>query len=153
MNRFMLAAVPAAILGAATAFAQAKPAAAPAQAHAGATHHVRMMMQGSHYVFEPANFTIHVGDVVEFDNVSGFPHNVSFEPAKIPAGAAAVLNAAMANRTGNLQGPMFTQAGQKYTISFANAPAGTYDYFCLPHKAMGMKGVITVAAAGGAARH
>ncbi len=152
MKRSIFAAAAALTLGAAAAFAQAKPA---APAHAGTTHHVRMMMQGSHYMFSPANFTIHQGDVVEFENVSGFPHNVSFEPSQIPAGAAAVLNAAMANRTGNLQGPMFTQAGQKYEVSFANAPAGQYHYFCLPHKAMGMVGVITVTAGarGGAARH
>lgn len=148
MKRFILAAVPVLALSAVVSSARAQaahPAAAPAV-------RVRMMMQGSKYQFEPANFTVHPGDVVEFVNVSGFPHNVSFEPAKIPAGAAAVLNAAMPNRTGNLQGPMFTQAGQTYRISFANAPVGTYDYFCLPHKAMGMKGTITVAA-GGRARH
>lgn len=149
MNRSIFAAAAALTLGAATAFAQAKPA----PAHHGATHHVRMMMQGSHYMFSPSRLTIHEGDMVEFDNVSGFPHNVSFEPSGIPAGAAPVLNAAMANRTGNLQGPMFTQAGQKYEVSFAGAPAGEYHFFCLPHKAMGMVGVITVVGArGGAAR-
>ena len=148
----LLLAVSALTLGvASTAVAQAGSGhASPAPAV-----HVKMMMQGSHYMFDPANFTIHQGDVVEFDNVSGFPHNVSFDPSKIPAGAASVLNAAMANRTGNLQGPMFTQAGQKYLISFAGAPTGTYDYFCLPHRPMGMKGTITVVAARGhaAARH
>jgi plastocyanin len=151
MKRMLSITAIALTLGAAKATAQNAHPAAPAQRPAV---RVQMMMQGSTYKFEPANFTVHVGDVVEFVNVSGFPHNVSFEAAKIPAGAAAVLNAAMANRTGNLQGPMFTQAGQTYRVSFAGAPVGTYDYFCLPHKPMGMKGTITVAAAGArGARH
>ena len=142
MKSFSLAAAAVLVMGTATVSA------------AQTTHHVKMQMQGSHYMFSPANFTIHQGDVVVFENVSGFPHNVSFEASQIPAGAASVLNAAMANRTGNLPGPMFTQAGQTYSVSFAGAPAGAYHYFCLPHKAMGMVGVITVTAArGGAARH
>jgi len=148
MKRMFSVVAVALALGAANATAQNAHPAAPAGPRPAVR--VQMMMQGSTYKFMPANFTIHVGDVVEFVNVSGFPHNVSFDAAKIPAGAAAVLNAAMANRTGNLQGPMFTQAGQTYRISFANAPVGTYGYFCLPHKPMGMVGTITVAAA---ARH
>ena len=148
MKRMVSVVAVALALGAAHATAQNARPTAPAQPRPAIR--VQMMMQGSTYKFQPANFTVHVGDVVEFVNVSGFPHNVSFDAAKIPTGAAAVLNAAMANRTGNLQGPMFTQAGQTYRISFANAPVGTYGYFCLPHKPMGMIGTITVAAA---ARH
>jgi plastocyanin len=52
----------------------------------------------------------------------------------------------MTNRLGPLQGPMMTQANQTYRVSFAGAPVGTYDYFCLPHKALNMKGVVTVQA-------
>jgi len=141
MRRMMMAA--AAMLVGATAL---RAQAAPAHPAAGAPIRVQMKQVGSHYMFEPANFTIKVGDVVEFVNVSGFPHNVSFEPAKIPAGAADVLNRAMTQRMAPLQGPMMTQANQTYRISFAGAPVGTYDYFCLPHKALGMTGRITVEA-------
>lgn len=147
MNRFALFAVPALVLMAATsATAQARPAAPAAQA-AGTVIRVRMLQQGSRYVYEPANFTVRQGDIVEFVNVSGFPHNVQFEPGKIPAGAAEVLNRNMPNRLGPLQSPMFVQPNVTYRISFAGAPTGTYEYFCLPHKAMNMKGVITVTAA------
>ena len=150
MNRFALAAVPAlVVLAAVSAQAQQRPAtpAAPAAQGAGTVIRVRMMQQGSRYVYEPANFTVRQGDIVEFVNVNGFPHNVQFDPAKIPAGAADVLNRNMPNRLGPLQSPMFTQANQTYRISFAGAPVGAYDYFCLPHRAMNMKGVITVTAA------
>jgi plastocyanin len=120
--------------------------AAQAGQAAGATIRVQMKQVGARYVFEPANFTVRVGDVVEFVNVNGFPHNVQFEPAKIPAGAADVLNRAMPNRMAPLAGPMMTQPNAVYRISFAGAPVGTYDYFCLPHKALGMTGRITVQA-------
>lgn len=146
MNRFAFFAVPAlAVSLASTGVAQQRPA-APAAPAAGNVIRVRMMQQGSRYVYEPANFSVRQGDVVEFVNVNGFPHNVQFEPGKIPTGAADVLNRNMPNRLGPLQSPMFTQPNQTYRISFAGAPLGTYEYFCLPHRAMNMKGVITVTA-------
>ena len=151
MQRKAFLLIPALALGAsATLFAQAQPAAPaqrPAQPAAGAPAlRVQMKQVGARYVFEPANFTVKVGDVVEFVNVNGFPHNVQFEPGKIPAGAADVLNRNMPNRLGPLQSPMFTRPNETYRISFAGAPVGTYDYFCLPHKALGMTGRITVTA-------
>lgn len=148
MNRFALSFVSLIALGAGAAVSAQQPA-APAAANqaAGTVIRVRMVQQGSRYLFEPANFTVRQGDIVEFINVNGFPHNVQFEPGKIPAGAAEVLNRNMPNRLGPLQSPMFTQPNQTYRISFAGAPVGTYEYFCLPHKAMNMKGVITVQAA------
>jgi plastocyanin len=141
---------------AASLSAQARPAAPAAQraaapaSKAGAITRVRMVQNGTHYTFEPATLTVKQGDIVEFVNVSGGPHNVSFEPTKIPAGAADVLNRAMPNRMGPVSGPMLTAANQAYRVNFAGAPTGTYEFFCLPHKAMGMKGTITVQAAGGA---
>ena len=140
MKRVVLFSAAALMLGAASLAAQAS------KTPAGRTVRVRMLQQGSVYKFDPANFTVHPGDVAEFVNVSGFPHNVGFEPNQIPAGAASVLNAAMAQRAGSLLGPMMMTANQTYRISFAGAPVGAYHYFCLPHKALGMVGVITVAA-------
>jgi plastocyanin len=112
----------------------------------GATIRVQMKQVGQRYLFEPANFTVKVGDVVEFVNVNGMPHNVQFEPRGIPEGATDVLNRNMPNRMGPLAGPMMMQANQVYRVSFAGAPVGNYDYFCLPHKALGMTGRITVQA-------
>ena len=136
MNRWSLVALPVLALG---VLAFGRPA-----APAATTHHVRMMQQGSKYMFDPADFTIHVGDIVEFENVSGGPHNVEFDKDHIPAGARDVLNRAMPRKMGDLAGPFLTQPQEKYSISFAGAPKGAYHYFCLPHKALGMVGVITV---------
>ena len=135
-NRWSLVALPALALGLA---AFARPSAPVA-----VTHHVQMMQQGSKYTFSPANFTVHVGDVVEFENVSGGPHNVEFDKDHIPAGARDVLNRAMPRKMGDLAGPFLTQPHEKYSISFAGAPKGEYHFFCLPHRALGMVGVITV---------
>jgi plastocyanin len=37
-----------------------------------------------------------------------------------------------------------TEANGVYTISFAGVKPGRYEFFCMPHMAMGMKGVLTV---------
>jgi plastocyanin len=47
-------------------------------------------------------------------------------------------------KMGELMGPMIMTPNEAYTISFANVPAGKYDYVCTPHLAMNMRGVITV---------
>jgi plastocyanin len=144
MKRWSYLAIPLAALGVA-AFTS-KPA---TQARPPRTITVRMIQQGSRYLFQPNGLRIQPGDIVEFVNVSGGPHNVQFYPNRIPAGAREVLNRAMAQRMGDLASPMFTTPNQKYTVNFAGAPQGTYDFFCLPHQALGMKGTIIVGQPGG----
>lgn len=146
MKRTAMVALALAALGSGLLEAQSRSSGAARQGAQGSTVRVQMKQIGTRYVFEPANFTVRVGDVVEFINVNGFPHNVQFEPQRIPAGAAEVLNRNMPNRMGPLAGPMMLQPNQVYRVSFADAPAGTYDYFCLPHKPLGMTGTITVRA-------
>ena len=138
MNRWHLAALPLLAVGA-VAFARPNSHALPPT-----THQVRMVQQGAKYLFVPANFTIKSGDVVEFEMVSGGPHNVVFDKDHIPAGAREILNRAMARRQGDLTGPFLIQPHEKYAIAFTGAPKGTYNYYCLPHRALGMVGVITV---------
>lgn len=124
----------------------AEPAATPAAAPAatGATHDVRMVLEGSAYLYVPAELTIKTGDAVVFHNISGGPHNVDFWPDSIPAGAREPLMAGMPDRMGDLAGPLIVEPNATYTISFAGAPAGEYKFFCLPHLAMNMVGKITV---------
>ena len=109
-----------------------------------AQHEVRMVMEGTTYRFEPANLTIRAGDRVRFTTVSGGPHNVAFDPAKVPDAAEARISAGMPGQMSPLSGPFVINAGDSYTVTFAGVPAGRYEYFCLPHQAMNMKGVITV---------
>lgn len=120
------------------------PAMADAPAATGTTHEVQMVLDGAAYKYVPEALTIKAGDKVVFKNVSGGPHNVQFVADSIPAGAAAILDAGMANRMGPVAGELIAEIGATYEVSFAGAPVGTYPYFCLPHQALGMKGVITV---------
>jgi len=122
----------------------AAPAAAAAPAATGASHDVDMDFDGKVAKFTPAELTIKAGDVVHFHNKSGAPHNVSFYPDSIPAGAQAALDAGMPDRTGPLTGPMLVEPNAVYTITFANVPAGLYKFYCLPHIAFGMKAKLTV---------
>jgi len=110
----------------------------------GTTHEVRMLLDGQTYKFDPANLTIKQGDGVRWLMVSGGPHNVAFDPAKIPDDVEQVLSANMPEQQAPLSGPYKTQPGETYTVSFAGVKAGTYDYVCTPHIMMGMTGKITV---------
>ena len=110
----------------------------------GTTHEVKMIGDDKGYRFEPANITIKQGDGIKFVMVSGGPHNVAFEEGGFPAAASAQLAANIPNSPAPLQSDMLMNPNQDVTISFANVPAGTYNYHCTPHLAMNMKGVITV---------
>jgi plastocyanin len=122
------------------------PAAAPAAAPGatGATHDVNMVLEGSTYKYVPDNLTIKSGDAVRFHNVSGGPHNVSFWPDSIPAGAADALKNGMPDQMAPLEGQLLTEPNAVYTVNFSGTPAGDYKFYCLPHLALGMKGKITV---------
>lgn len=134
-------AAPAAATPAATPAASTTTPAAPA----GPVVEVKMTGNGtSQASFEPKTLTIAPGTTVRFVNVVGGPHNISFFKDSIPAGAEAVLNAAMANRIDNLEGSLLINANDHYDVSFAGAPEGVYKGFCLPHQALGMRIAITI---------
>jgi plastocyanin len=108
----------------------------------GKMHEVKMIGDGTTYKFDPAEIEIKQGDGVKFTMVSGGPHNVAF--IDTPAAAQAQLSANMPQQMKELTSPMMMTPNENYTISFANVPAGTYNYHCEPHAAMGMKGKIKV---------
>lgn len=118
--------------------------AANAPAGTGKTHDVKMLLEGSKYIYDPENLTIQSGDLVRYHNISGGPHNVSFWTDSIPSGAADALKKTMPNQMAPLEGPLLTEPNAVYEISFAGAPKGEYKYYCLPHLALGMKAKLTV---------
>ncbi len=86
-------------------------------------------------VFEPAIATIKPGDTVTWNVGALPPHNVQF--SKTPGDAA--LAASLSHK--GLEGK-----GKSFSVTFpADAPAGNYDYFCMPHRGAGMVGKIVVA--------
>jgi plastocyanin len=110
----------------------------------GTTHEVKMIGDATGYRFEPATLTIKSGDGVKYVMVSGGPHNVAFQNVTDPA-ASAQLDANMpGQKMGPLSGPMVMQPNEAYPVSFGKVPPGKYDYICVPHSAMNMKGTITV---------
>lgn len=110
----------------------------------GTVHEVKMIGDEKGYRYEPATITVKEGDGIKYINVSGGPHNVTFDPAQIPADVQAQLNANMPNTASPLSSPLLTQPNETYTISFAKVKPGTYEAHCTPHLALGMKQSITV---------
>ncbi len=110
----------------------------------GKTVDVKMIGDAQGYRFEPAKFTIKVGDGVRFTNVTGGPHDASFWADSIPAGTSAQLEANMPNTMQPLVGPLLTTPNQTYVVSFGGLKPGVYHFYCTPHLAMGMVGTITV---------
>ena len=116
-------------------------AAAPAT---GTTHEVKMIGDASGYKFDPANITVKSGDAIKYIMVSGGPHNVAFTGVA-DAAVKAQLDANMPGQhMGEDSGPMVMQPNEAYTVSFAKIPAGKYEFNCVPHSAMNMKGTVTV---------
>ena len=110
----------------------------------GKTWEVKMIGDGTTYKFEPENITIKSGDNIKWVMVSGGPHNVAFDPAEVMAAAKPQLMANMDNQMSEMSGPIMSNPGEFYEISFANVPAGKFNYHCTPHLAMNMRGTITI---------
>ncbi len=88
-------------------------------AASAATHLVQMV----NFAIEPNSLTIAAGDTVLWTNTTATFHNVvSSNSVWVPP-------------------PTFTSPG---TFSFTFTSAGTYGYYCAPHHAFGMTGVIVV---------
>lgn len=122
--------------------AAASPSAPPAPPPAAGpqTHTVKLLKQS----FSPSELTVRVGDSVRFVVVEGAPHSVTFEPDGVP-GANAAGKAKRATALSSKKNYGFLHAvGEEYVVKFEAQPSGEYAYFCIPHKAMGMTGTITV---------
>ncbi len=127
------------------AVAPATDAAASASAAiTGTIHEVQMIGDEKGYYYSPAEITAKAGDGIKFVMVSGGPHNVAFDATLLSPEAKAQLIANMPNQASELMGPMLLNAGEEYTMSLASIAPGTYEYFCTPHLAMGMKGKFTI---------
>lgn len=119
------------------------PAAAPARPPA--THTVRMEGDGNRYWFAPETLTVRRGDRIRFVNASGGPHNVAFDPEKVPDAVEAALGAGLPDQIAPLAGPLVVEENGVYTMTVTAAVRpGTYEYYCMPHVAMGMTGQLVV---------
>ena len=112
---------------------------APTEGTAAATGNVveiqmSTTQNGASGQFEPQTVTVKRGDTVRWVMADGQTvHNVSFSAAQgNPAGWTAPAESSY-----------LSQAGQTYEV-VVDWPAGTYNYVCVPHQALGMTGSLTV---------
>lgn len=109
--------------------------AAPASAE---SYEVKMGSDAGLLVFQPANITVKPGDTVTWTNNKMAPHNVIFDEASIPGGDKAVATKLSHNQ-------LTFAPGESYSTTFSDdLPAGTYTYFCAPHRGAGMVGKVTL---------
>ncbi len=93
--------------------------------------------------FIPSAVSAKRGDVLLFKAASGSPHSVVFEGKNLPPAAHQALNGAMPRRAGDLSSPLLKE-GSEYRVVVPALAAGNYKFFCLPHRAYDMRGVLRV---------
>ncbi len=87
--------------------------------------------------FSPKEITIQPGDTVEWVCAGVPPHNIIFDPAKIPSGSGSD-----AKRLSH-EGLMYS-INAKVSSCFNGMPSGVYTYYCNPHRGAGEVGKIIV---------
>ncbi len=100
-----------------------------------ATVEVKMGADNGLLQFVPSEVTVSPGDTVKFVMNKLGPHNIVFD--KTPGGSdlAKSLSAEQ----------LLFAPGESVDITIpGDAPAGTYNYYCTPHRGAGMAGKITV---------
>jgi plastocyanin len=118
-------------------------AAAP-QLGAQTVHEIRLEHDAvkQEYRFNPAAVTARAGDVLVFKVTGGGDHGIAFEDAMSP-GSRAALSAAMPRRVADLSGPLLGPRSE-YRITLPALAAGTYRFYCLPHRAYDEVGTLTI---------
>jgi plastocyanin len=119
---------------------------ASAPAAAQATHVVEVIADAGKddYRFAPASVTVRPNDVIVFRVAAGAPHSITFEGEGLSPGVRGAINSAMPGRSGDLSSPLLTAVGKEYRMVVPQVPAGSYEFYCLPHRAYDMRGTITV---------
>lgn len=94
--------------------------------------------------FDPGTVTVRVGETLRFVNDSSQAHTVTAYEESLPEGidffASGGFDDEESARDGVARG--LITPGESFEISFS-AP-GEVRYFCIPHEAVGMTGVIVV---------
>jgi plastocyanin len=117
-----------------------------AEAQAQKVHEIRLEANPEKeiYRFSPERISARPGDELLFRAVSGTPHSVVFEGGRLSGPAHEALNGALSRRSGDLSSPLLTPDGAEYRMTVPALPAGRYEFFCLPHRAYDMRGVLQV---------
>ena len=105
-----------------------------APAFAASTASVKMGSDSGQLVFVPDEIKICKGDTVTWTNNKGGPHNVVFDEEAIPSG----VDQEKISMDGQLG-----DEGETFSMKFD--VAGTYSYYCEPHRGAGMNAQLIVA--------
>ena len=117
-----------------------------AKAEAQKVHEIRLEANPEKEIFRfsPARVTARPGDVLLFRAVTGTPHSIVFEGGRLSGSAREALNGALSRRSGDLSSPLLTPNGAEYRIVVPVLSPGRYEFFCLPHRAYDMRGVLQI---------
>jgi plastocyanin len=105
---------------------------------AAETYKIKMGTDDGLLQFQPSTVTVHPGDTVKWEMNKVPPHNVVFDAVKIP-GADKVLAKKLSDDK------LKFSPGESYQLTLPDdLAAGTYPFFCQPHRGAGMAGKIVV---------
>ncbi|WP_134670478.1 plastocyanin/azurin family copper-binding protein [Halorussus marinus] len=113
-------------------------------AEEGGAVEVAMITEGSDYYFDPIGVAVEPGTTVTFVNESGSHSSTAYAESNSSAEVTRIPEDAEAWNSETL-----TEEGATFEHTFE--VEGTYDYFCIPHKTLGMVGRIVVGEPGGPA--
>ncbi|MBX0297909.1 halocyanin [Halomicroarcula sp. F27] len=110
----------------------------------GGSNTVMMVTEGSEYYFDPIGLFVESGETVTFEIQSGSHSATAYKKGTSSASVTRIPEGAETFNSKTL-----SERGATYEHTFESS--GTYDYFCIPHKALGMVGRIVVGKPGGPA--
>lgn len=105
---------------------------------------VAMVTEGGDYYFDPIGLSVDPGTTVTFEIRSGSHSTTAYAKGTGGASVTRIPDGADPWNSGVL-------SGQGTTWEHTFEATGTHDYFCIPHKSLGMVGRIVVGEPGGPA--
>ena len=127
----------------ATAGANGTAAMSGGSGGSGGTTTVGMHTEGSSYYFDPIGVYVEPGTTVTFEIQSGAHSSTSYTTDNPSVSERRIPEGAESWDSGTIS------TGGSFDHTFETE--GTYDYFCIPHKTLGMVGRIVVGSPGGPA--
>jgi plastocyanin len=98
---------------------------------------VMMVTEGSEYYFDPIGLFVESGETVTFEIQSGSHSATAYKEGTSSASVTRIPDGAETFNSETL-----SEQGATYEHTFETT--GTYDYFCIPHKSLGMVARIVV---------
>lgn len=123
---------------------QPSPTSSPTPSGPQGGQPVQMVTEGEDYYFDPIGLFVESGTTVTWAIESGAHSSTAYSEGTGSATVTRIPAGAEPWNSGTL-----TEPGATFEHTFQTA--GTYDYFCIPHKSLGMVGRIVVDEPGGPA--